>query len=69
MNIYDMAPGECYLVGDGLGYDKVRCIGKKFDNRYNANVVEVEYLETGSRDIYFETAGYGFSIYVEPLVA
>jgi hypothetical protein len=67
MNIYDMVPGEDYLVGDGLGYDKVRCVTHTFDSKIGMNVVIVKYLETGHQDMFFEAADCGFSTYVEPL--
>lgn len=67
MNIYDMIPNEHYLVGDGLGYDKVRCIGQRFDAEIGTKVVDIEYIATGCKDIYFEMPDCGFSTYVEPL--
>lgn len=61
-----MTPGEEYLIGDGLGYDVVVCLGQSFDKDIGMNVVKVRFVETGREDILYESGDCGFMTYVEP---
>lgn len=63
-----MVLGKKYLVGDGLGYDKVECIAiNPKETPAGCYGVKVRYLESNTEDLFFENPNYGFSIYVEEI--
>ena len=70
LGIKGMFVGQEYLAGDGIGYDKVRCLSKNPpDIPSGCYGVLIEYLDgelAENKDVWFENPEDGFSIYVEP---
>jgi hypothetical protein len=57
MQLSDMQVGHCYLVGDGGGYDRVKCLEiNPSDHPASKDcfVVKIQYLESDIVDYFFE---------------
>lgn len=73
MSIKNMVIGGMYLVNDGYGYDRVKCVSilnqeemkKEFGEVYEY-AVRISYIDEPERenDVYFEN---GVSLFVEPI--
>lgn len=67
----EMIPGHRYLVGDGMGYDVVECIGlpseEEMKDYEGCTAMKVRFVGgdlNGQEDIFCESEGY--QLYIEP---
>jgi hypothetical protein len=72
MNLSQMVVGKVYLVGDGMGYDKVECLSVNDEKDFEelgcpqgCTVARIKYLSedrSGMEDIFVESDGYSLCI-------